>query len=231
MPYTNIHWIKLEKRLLNDPRFFLMSEKAQLFYIKLLLLCALYENKVSRKYEILRELLRTRNSEEELNHTFEEIKANFPKVLLHKDFYYIKGFKEHHNWVVPKELPENSEGTPKDAPIKINKEQLNKIRLEYIRLKGWNEKDLQSDDYARIHHAIKQLIVKAKTDELCVSAMQWVSQQKYCDWTMETVVKKYPEFKKQKQHQGVIKQRDNEALEKIKQWEREKEERLSGEIK
>ena len=144
MPYKNIHWIKLEKRLLNDPRFFLMSERAQLYYVKILLLCAEYKNKISKNYPILKELLRTKCNEADLNVVLDEIKRNFPKVLCNKHFYYVKGFKQHHNWV----FPGSSLGVPKELEDKIRedknkkkikKEELDKIIEEYIAQKRWGE--------------------------------------------------------------------------------------------
>lgn len=196
MPYTNIQWIKLEKRLLNDHRFFLLSEKAQLYYIKLLLLCAITNNKVPRKYEILRQLLRTECSEEELDKIFEEIKNHFPKVLFHKDFYYIKGFKEKHNYIAQKELPGNSEGTPMEVADKIRIEQINKIREEYITLKGLDLKNFYPDDFARTAKAIKNLVFKAGgRDALVVEGLHWIAKQSY-EWSLETLVKKWAEFMK-----------------------------------
>lgn len=126
MPYRNILWIKLEKRLLNDHRFFLMSEKAQLFYIKILLLCAETTNKIPRKYSILKTLLRTECSEKELENALREIKANFPKVLINKEFISVKEFEKRCNRIENRELLGNSQGTPRGALDK-NK---NKIRKD-----------------------------------------------------------------------------------------------------
>ena len=105
----------MEKRLLNDYRFFTLSETAQLYYLKLLLLSAETNNKIPRKYPILKALLRTEYSESELNKIIADIRQNFPKVMAHKDLYYIKGFKEKHNWV----FPGSSQGVPKEVVDKI----------------------------------------------------------------------------------------------------------------
>lgn len=122
MPYTTIHWIKLEKRLLNDPRFFTMSERAQLVYIKLILLCAHFNNKVPRSMSILSQLCRCAYDESTLKSVIDEIRNNFPKLLSRKDYYYIKGFKEMHNWV----SPGSSQGVPKDVPDKKEDKSKNK---------------------------------------------------------------------------------------------------------
>jgi len=60
MSYTNIVFVKLEKRLLNDPRWWTLSEPAQLIYIKLILLAAETYNKIPKNDEILRQALRSR---------------------------------------------------------------------------------------------------------------------------------------------------------------------------
>ncbi len=205
MPYTNIQWIKLEKRLLNDHRFFLMSEKAQLYYVKVLLLCALTVNRVPRKYEVLRQLLRTECTESELNKIFDEIKNNFPKLLFHKDYYYIKGFKENHNYIAKKEFLGTSEGNPKDV---VDKTRLDKIRKEYIKIKGWDISSFTSDDFGRTAKAIKTLITKASSDEQVGQALVWASRQKWCDWTLETVIKKWQDFLK-------------DANNPLKKWEKD----------
>ena len=134
MPYRNIHWIKLEIRLLNDPRFFLMSKEAQLIYIKILMLCGQNNNKVHCKYPILRELLRTDLNEPNLEKIMEEIKTNFPKVIQHKDFYSIKGFSQKHNQVIPRLSPEYAGATVdkiREEESKIRKEK-NKELLQFF---------------------------------------------------------------------------------------------------
>lgn len=226
MPYTSIHWIKLEKRLLNDHRFFLMSEKAQLFYVKLLLLCATCNNKVPRDYRILSQLLRVNGiSEKELTTAFDEIRASFPKVLIHKDYYYIKDFKNRHNWVAPQELPENSEGSAKDSLSKVKKRiDIDKIRYitdSYISLKkfptllenGQKDQTLITAIYKRNGRVVKELLAVAKDDEKLVEeAMLWLAEaleKKDLNWTLETVLKWFPEF--------LVKGKKSEALKRLEQ--------------
>ena len=125
MPYKNIHWIKLQTRLINDHRFFTMSEKAQLYYVKLLILCAETSNKVPRNYQKLRALLRTTCDESTLKKIMQEIRTTFPKVMETKDFYFIRGFKQLHNWVVPGSSP----GT---AKVALDKSREDKEKNIYI---------------------------------------------------------------------------------------------------
>ena len=194
MPYVNIVWIKLQVRLLNDHRFFGMTERSQLFYIKILLLCGANKNKVPKLFQKLRALLRTDCSEVELNESIKEIRSNFPKLMETEEFYFIRGFKSLHNWC----SPGSSAGTPKDAVEKKRKE---KIRKEYITdvsefyvlKKQFPRDELCNDDWVRIQTATRNLILKTKTTDIAKEAISWQSEQEY-PWTLETVVKKYPEF-------------------------------------
>lgn len=68
----------------------------------------------------------------------------------------------------------------------------------YIGLKGWKKKDLDRNDYGRIHKAIKMMLEKANFDkEKVIQAVKWCymkyKDSPHIDWTIETVLKKYPE--------------------------------------
>jgi len=137
MPYKNIHWIKLEKRLLNDYRFFTMSEDAQLVFVKLLMFAASSDNRMTRRLEVLREVLRYRGEAVKLQSSINEIRAIFPKFKANRFYYYFKEFENRLNRTLDsteKELPGNSQGTPKDgtdkSKIKSKIKIKNKIREE-----------------------------------------------------------------------------------------------------
>ena len=137
MPYKNIHWIKLEKRLLNDYRFFTMSEDAQLVFVKLLMYAAASGNHMVRKREVLVSVLRYNSDPSKLQVAIDEIRANFPKFKANRYYYYFKEFENRLNWTVEdtkKELPRNSLGTPKEgtdkSKIKSKIKIKNKIREE-----------------------------------------------------------------------------------------------------
>jgi len=71
------------------------------------------------------------------------------------------------------------------------------IREHLVKAKGWNEKDLDQRDYARIHASIKRLLLKSKGDiEKIKCAIDWVKKQDYPDWSLETVEKKYADASK-----------------------------------
>ena len=67
----------------------------------------------------------------------------------------------------------------------------------YIGLKGWDKKHLDRNDYNRMWKAIKTMMEKSDYDtKKVIGAIKWC-YDKYLDspidWTLETVVKKYPE--------------------------------------
>jgi len=76
--------------------------------------------------------LRSTYDEPTLLSYIKEIREHFPKVLAHKDFYYIRGFKEMHNRV----FLGNSSGTPKDGADKnrIDKEKNKNICMYFSEL-------------------------------------------------------------------------------------------------
>lgn len=185
MPYANINYVKMELRLLNDSRFNTMSDQAQLLYMKLIILCARENNKVPRKYDLLKEYLRTKYTEAELVALIDEIKKHFPKVLSTKDYYYIKDLKEYLHWVRPR----NSQGTP------TPKEYVDQVIAKYAAAKNWVVKDMTGTDCVRVAIVVKKLLKRPGcTIDLILEAIDWVSKQTFCDWTMETIDKKWLDF-------------------------------------
>ena len=85
----------------------------------------------------------------------------------------------------------------KDKEMTPLKEAFKIITDYYIQLKGWNRSDMDASDYARIHSCTRHLLLKSKGDMNKIKqAMDWVMRQKYMEWNMETVVKKFPEAMK-----------------------------------
>jgi len=188
MPYRQILWIKLERRLLNDYRFYTLSPDSQRLYPKLLLLAGETNNKIPKNLTILRSSLRETLEEGELLKCLNEIKTNFPKFKEGKHLYHFLGFSQRHNQVIPG----ISLGY---AGATLDKNRIDKIRTEYARLKGYALKDLSSDDYGRTGRAIKTLIGKAKgNDQLVIDSLNWASRKKWCDYTLETIIKKWADF-------------------------------------
>ena len=118
MPYKNIVFVKLEKRIFDDHRWYMMSEKSQLNYIRFILFAAHNWNKIPKSITAIKKAFKTDQTEEEIKETIAEIKNSFPKFKENKDFYYFNGFDEKTNYVkhgYPREIPRNSRGLPKEG--------------------------------------------------------------------------------------------------------------------
>lgn len=191
MPYRNIVWIKLEKRLLGDYRWYSMSNDSQLIYIKLLLLAAETNNKVPQSWSVLRSIFRLAISEERFKECLREIEANFPKLKKVKGLYKIGEFMKKHNRVVPR----TAQDTPEDN---VDKRRRDKIRKEYVSIKGFDLKHLFKEDYARMGKAIKGLLARSGGNaDLVCEGLNWIKTQPY-SWTLETLNKKWVDFMSQK---------------------------------
>lgn len=116
MPYKNIVFVKLEKRLLNDSRWFGMSEAAQLIYVKLILIAAETYNRIPAKIGVLTSLLRTNSRRSTILNAIKEIELNFPKFKKVDDFYIFEDFESKTNYV--RDIQRNALGTPKEAVYK-----------------------------------------------------------------------------------------------------------------
>ncbi len=115
MPYRNIVFVKLEKRLLNDHRWYMMSEPAQLIYVKMILLAAETYNKIPLNDNVLREALRSRKDTQDFQDCLKEIEKNFPKLRKNKHFRYFAEFETKTNYIPKRESPGKSQGLPKDG--------------------------------------------------------------------------------------------------------------------
>jgi len=120
MPYKNIVYAKLEKRLLNDARWFTMPESCQLLYLKLILAACESYNRVPKDPKIVRSLCRLSAKPYRILEQIEIIKQNFPKFKENGNYFYFEDFSEKTNYITddlgtPKELPRNSQGLPKEA--------------------------------------------------------------------------------------------------------------------
>ena len=201
MPYVNIHWIKLEKRLLNDYRFYAMTEEAQLIYVKFLMLAAETDNKIPKNDGLIKSALRSRQTEVKIKECINEIKANFPKFKENKGFYFFQEWGTRCNWIINKELRRNSEGLPKEAidKIRIDKNRIDNILYAFLEKKNYpKEPQDLSFYYKRFTNPIKRLLLLTKGDPAkVIKAMDWfggLCDQKGFSWTLETIEKWLPEY-------------------------------------
>jgi hypothetical protein len=123
MPYRQIHWIKLERRLLNDHRFYLMSESAQLVYIKLLMLSAETRNKIPSEPMLLKTIFRCNLTEDAFRQCLEEVEVSFPKLVKRNGFYQFKEWDNRHNQTYTKDIRGISHEYPSLVKNKKKKEE------------------------------------------------------------------------------------------------------------
>lgn len=118
------------------------------------------------------------NPEPTLNKPLSPIKAKLSKDKLNKE-----------------RIAHKSGLTP--ASNTIPEIRISAIRNFYLKAKGLKAEDFDNADYARTGKAIKLLILKAKgIDSAVLDAIIWVSKQNYCDWTLETVLKKWADTRR-----------------------------------
>ncbi len=116
--------MKLEKRLFNDPRFYMLSEKAQLNYVKFMLFAAETYNRIPKNLSAIRKGFKTNQSNVAIENTISEIRKVFPKFKENGEYYYFEEFESKTNYI--RECPSIAEGTPKevtDIDIDIDKEE------------------------------------------------------------------------------------------------------------
>ena len=133
---------KLEKRLLNDHRWFGLSEEAQLNYIKLILVAAETYNKIPSNLDLLCTYFRTKQRKSTILKTLKEIELNFPKFKKDGEFYYFEDFHEKTNYI--RECPSIAPVPPK-VVVDIDIEKEKDIEKEQTTMVG--ERELIIKDY------------------------------------------------------------------------------------
>jgi hypothetical protein len=93
----------------------MMTDKAQLLFIKILLVLAHFDNKMTKSEVVLIELLRCDWEIGIFRGALQEVRKNFPKLKCNKYFYYMDGFAEYTNYIPNTDKLGKSHGSPKDA--------------------------------------------------------------------------------------------------------------------
>ncbi len=134
MPYKNIVFVKLQKRLLNDPKWWTMGSYSQLLYVKMLMVAADLGNKIPIDPPIFRGLVRCELPLSEFNRSLEEVLKNFPKIKRRsiggKDFYYLSNFHEYTNYISKQEKLGKSQVIPKEALDKEKEKEKEKKKTQ-----------------------------------------------------------------------------------------------------
>ena len=106
----------------------------------------------------------------------------------------MKEYADEYSTRVAREYPDS---------VGVDKIRIDKIREEYIKLKGWDLKTLSSNDFSRTAKAIKTLLLRTKGEvEPILKGLAWISKQNY-EWTLETLDKKWLDFMKPEKPQGA----------------------------
>jgi len=196
MPYTNIYWVKLKLEILNDKRFIFDCDNSQKWlYVGLLLLAGATQNNIPIDENYLKNRLNLPENTPKIKENVAFLLKTFPKLISKNGHLKFKNFKALHNRVG------KTEGSPKEVQkdTQIRAEQISKIRVEYLSLKNLSLKDFTSTDYARTGKTIKTLICRAEgKDDLVIEGLRWASNQKWCDWTLETLNRRWVDFKASK---------------------------------
>lgn len=77
----------------------------------------------------------------------------------------------------------------------INKEMIHTVRKAYASLKELDIKHFSREEYGRTGKAIKVLLTNSDVGQV-VAGLEWVAGKGYCDWTIETLIKKWADFMK-----------------------------------
>ncbi len=91
-------FIKVEQRLLNDPRFYMLTEFEQLLYIKLLSLMKQTKNQIPKNYEAIKLYSRTNRSTTEVESAVNRLSEIFDNLKQNKYFWFFDGYESrYHN--------------------------------------------------------------------------------------------------------------------------------------
>ena len=206
----NINWIKLKLDLLSEHRFIEECDDFdKLLFIGLLMLAGLTRNRIPNNAKYIKRMLNLHVDEPKISEKIAKLSALFRGLISNSQFIKFKNFNRLHNWYG------SAEGTPKDLP---DKNRIDKIRIEYIKIKGYSLQDFQKDDYARTGKAIKILLTKGRNNaDLIIEALKWATKQGWCDWTLETIIRRWPDFLKL-----IFRKRPGDIIKKqIEEWSKE----------
>jgi ribosomal protein S18 len=122
-------FIKVEQRLFNDPRYFMLDEFDQLVYIKLISLMKQTKNKIPRKIEAINDYMRCKRPSNDLEMTIKRLLKTFDNFKKNKHFYYFTDFEKRYGYGTSKK------GVEEDKEEEKEKEHLNPFALTTKNLK------------------------------------------------------------------------------------------------
>lgn len=78
----------------------------------------------------------------------------------------------------------------------IDTDDKKEIKEYYIKIKGYDVSGWIAGDWARLGKSVKDLLLRSNNNKQeCIEAILWISDKPY-EWTIETLLRKYPDFLK-----------------------------------
>ena len=195
MPYANVVFVKLlwKELLLDDQRFSNLSDDQKGLYLMLLLLAGATSNNIPSDENYIKRALNLSQSAEIVAENRDCLLSIFPKLIRKDGYLKFKKFKHLNNYI--RQSKNKSDDDEMGSP-KVEKNRIDKIREEYTSLKHLSLTDFDTSDYARTTKAIKILAIKPGGDDgLIIDGLKWCAKQNWCDWTLETLIRRWADFK------------------------------------
>jgi len=136
--------------------------------------------------------------------TLSDVRLICPKSFKYGNLKIPNFIKRADNYEKRKQRKMFEQNTANVPPhnITLHNITIQHIRSEYAHLKNLSLDEFVGSDYARTGKAIKNLIGRAKGNEAeIIEGLHWASKQKWCDWTLETLDRKWLDFKASKAKQ------------------------------
>jgi len=199
MPNTKLVFIKLLLELADDPRFVMhLNDSEKLDYLLLLLMAGLTHNDIPKNYEWFKSRFNLQKNASEIQNNLDKIQKTFPKITTYKGNLKFKNFKRLHNYIYKEKenLTSKLKEFYKNSTIESNLFSfLSSLISYYIKVKKLDEGHVDDRERGRYGNAIKKLLIKAKGDgELVKRSIDWASKQTWCDWTLETIIRRWADF-------------------------------------
>jgi len=199
VPYKNIVFVKLlwKELLLEDNRFTdQCNDEQKGLYLMLLLLAGATNNNIPSDENYIKRTLNLTKKPEIVAENRDFLLSIFPKLIKKDGYLKFKKFKGLHNYIrsARGQSQEDDLGTPRIDKIRIDKEQRREIRSYYLKSKGWVGIQLSRDFWRASDSHISKIWQLTQDIDTIKRAIDWASKQKWCDWNLATVFKKFPDF-------------------------------------
>jgi hypothetical protein len=121
MARSRYEFIKVEMRLFNDPRFFMLDEWDQLTYIKLIAMAKQTKNKVKKDWTAIKRYLRTDRSPTEVEASVNRVLTEFDNIHQDRFNLWFSGWDEKYNYGGVEEDKEEDKDKEEDGEVLLSK--------------------------------------------------------------------------------------------------------------